>query len=87
MPRHMVDECFFGSVTVGERGQVVIPADVRKILDIEAGDRLLVLLHPTHNGLMLTKFDEVEQVIALFQKSIAAMENETAAVGAQGEVK
>jgi len=33
---------FYGSVTLGERGQVVIPAQARKELGIEPGDKLLV---------------------------------------------
>ena len=33
----------FGLVKVGERGQVVIPKHARKVYDIKAGDRLLVL--------------------------------------------
>jgi len=33
----------FGMVTVGERGQVVIPANVRKVYNINPGDKLIVL--------------------------------------------
>ncbi|MBO4342305.1 MAG: helix-turn-helix domain-containing protein [Clostridia bacterium] len=33
----------FGIVTVGEKGQIVIPAKARKTFDINAGDRLVVL--------------------------------------------
>lgn len=33
---------FFGSVTVGERGQIVIPKKARDIFRIEAGDQLLM---------------------------------------------
>ena len=33
----------FGVVTVGEKGQIVIPAKARKVFDISAGDRLLIL--------------------------------------------
>lgn len=33
----------FGVVTVGEKGQIVIPAKARKIFDIKAGDSLVVL--------------------------------------------
>lgn len=33
---------FYGSVTVSERGQVVIPAGARKDFDIKTGDKLLV---------------------------------------------
>lgn len=33
---------FFGSVTVGERGQIVIPQKARKVFHIEPGDQILV---------------------------------------------
>lgn len=33
---------FFGSVTVGERGQIVIPKKAREVFRIEAGDQLLM---------------------------------------------
>ncbi len=34
---------FFGSVTVGERGQIVIPQKARKVFGINPGDQLLIL--------------------------------------------
>lgn len=34
---------FFGSVTVGERGQIVIPKKAREVFEIETGDQLLML--------------------------------------------
>lgn len=34
---------FFGSVTVGERGQIVIPQEARKLFKICSGDKLVVL--------------------------------------------
>jgi AbrB family looped-hinge helix DNA binding protein len=34
---------FFGSTTVGERGQIVLPADLRKKFKINAGDKLIVI--------------------------------------------
>ncbi|MFX1257936.1 MAG: AbrB/MazE/SpoVT family DNA-binding domain-containing protein [Promethearchaeota archaeon] len=34
---------FFGSVKVGERGQIVIPIEARKLFNIKPGDKLLVL--------------------------------------------
>lgn len=33
----------FGLVTVGDKGQIVIPAKARKVFDISTGDRLVVL--------------------------------------------
>ncbi|MCL5438685.1 MAG: AbrB/MazE/SpoVT family DNA-binding domain-containing protein [Patescibacteria group bacterium] len=35
---------FYGSTTVGEKGQVVLPADLRRDLKVEAGDKLAVLV-------------------------------------------
>lgn len=34
---------FFGSVVVGERGQIVIPKEARTIFNINTGDKLLIL--------------------------------------------
>jgi AbrB family looped-hinge helix DNA binding protein len=34
---------FFGSTTVGERGQIVLPAELRKEFKIKAGDKLIVI--------------------------------------------
>lgn len=33
----------FGTVKVGERGQIVIPKEAREVFDIKAGDTLLLL--------------------------------------------
>lgn len=35
-----------GAVAVGDRGQIVIPAQVRKLYDIKAGDRMIVFSKP-----------------------------------------
>jgi len=45
---------FYGSVTVSERGQVVIPAEAREDFDIKTGDKLLVLAD-LEKGLVFTK--------------------------------
>lgn len=44
----------FGVCKVGERGQIVIPIDARKLFDIKAGDTLL-LLGDDKKGLALLK--------------------------------
>ncbi|MCD6330655.1 MAG: AbrB/MazE/SpoVT family DNA-binding domain-containing protein [Thermoplasmata archaeon] len=38
-----MDMEFYGSVTVGERGQIVLPSKLRKEFEIKAGDKILVL--------------------------------------------
>jgi AbrB family looped-hinge helix DNA binding protein len=35
----------YGSVTVGERGQIVIPSQLRKALNIKSTDQLMVFAH------------------------------------------
>ena len=47
----------FGVVTVGDKGQVVIPAKARKVFDISAGDQLLVL-GQEGEGLAMLKADD-----------------------------
>jgi len=51
------DDCFYGSVTVGERGQIVIPSEARSDMGIQQGDKLLIMKHPAHHGLMVFKID------------------------------
>lgn len=46
----------FGLVTVGEKGQIVIPAKARKLFDINQGERLVVLGDETQ-GIALVKAD------------------------------
>lgn len=48
------EKSFYGSVVVGERGQIVIPKDARKDFDIGAGDKLIVVGRPS-GGIVLFK--------------------------------
>ena len=41
---HALDHEVLGTATVGARGQVVIPSDVRRGLNLSAGDKLLVMV-------------------------------------------
>ncbi len=61
----------FGTVKVGEKGQIVIPKEARKIFDIKPGDSLLVL-GDEEQGIAIVKCDELYQ----FAKDIfKAVEN------------
>lgn len=46
----------FGTVTIGERGQIVIPKKARELFDLHPGDDLLVL-GEEGNGLALMRAD------------------------------
>lgn len=54
---------FYGSVTVGERGQIVIPAEARSEMEILPGDKLLVMKHPIHKGLVVVKFEAMKDFL------------------------
>lgn len=49
----MLEQCFFGSATVGERGQIVIPAEARKECEMASGDKILVFRHPMHPKMLI----------------------------------
>ena len=62
----------YGAVTVGERGQVVIPAGLRKSFKAMPGDKLLVFAKPGGMiGLMQTKeFDQMLDSVATITASL-----------------
>ncbi|MHB0913557.1 MAG: AbrB/MazE/SpoVT family DNA-binding domain-containing protein [Armatimonadota bacterium] len=62
-PKKCMEDTWFGTVTVGERGQVVIPAEARKKLGINAGDTLFALSHPSGDGLALFKIDAMREFL------------------------
>jgi AbrB family looped-hinge helix DNA binding protein len=47
----------YGTVKVGDRGQIVIPAQARKEFNINPGDQLLILTGKNRRGLALIKAD------------------------------
>lgn len=59
-PRREKTKHLFGSVKVGERGQVVIPKEAREIFSIEPGDILLVL-GDVERGIALVKADALQE--------------------------
>lgn len=59
---------FYGWITVSEKGQIVIPADTRKKLDIKTGDKLLVLKRKDKKGLVLVKQDLLNKFLDKMRK-------------------
>lgn len=53
---------FYGSVTVSDRGQVVIPAEARRDLNIEVGEKLLVVGGPA-GGLLFLRASVVSRFL------------------------
>ena len=53
----------FGTVKVGERGQIIIPKEARETFDIKAGDTLIVLGDEKW-GIAVTKSDVLQKYAA-----------------------
>jgi AbrB family looped-hinge helix DNA binding protein len=56
---------YYGDTVIGERGQVVIPVELRKKFGIDTGDRFLVMGGERMGawGLLLVKADVLSQVV------------------------
>ena len=59
----------FGIVTVGDKGQIVIPAKARKVFDIKTGDRLVILGDETQ-GMAVIKADNFLNLAEAIRKNI-----------------
>ena len=59
---------FYGVVTVGTRGQIVIPAEARAELQIGEGDKIVVLKGPREGSLIMFKIGSIE----IFQEKVQA---------------
>ena len=62
----------FGTVKVGERGQIVIPKDAREMFRIQPGDTLLVL-GDEKNGMVVTRPEVLSEIA---RKIFSTMEEE-----------
>lgn len=58
---------FVGVCRVGEKGQIVIPKEVRNIFDINPGDSMIVLCDK-EKGIALIKADAIENLTDIVLK-------------------
>ncbi len=65
---------FYGTSTVGERGQIVIPADARAEMGFAPGDKILIMRHPIHKGLMIFKMEAVREFLDEFSAQVERLE-------------
>ncbi len=75
---HILRGRFCGAATLGERGQVVIPAEARKEYGLEIGDKVLVFLNPHNSGLLMIKADQVTRMLSKTIEQLGRMVEESA---------
>ena len=60
--KNITKERFIVSVKVGEKGQIIVPKEARKMFNISPGDTLMVL-GDKERGIALMKSDEVYELM------------------------
>lgn len=61
----------YGTTSLGARGQVVIPAEARKDLDLHPGDKLVVM-GKMGKALGLVKAEAMQEIVAMIMEKISA---------------
>ena len=63
---------FYGKVPVGTKGQIVIPAEARKAMNINPGDNVMIISGPPHQDRMITIVpeDEFNKFLKFFEEHI-----------------
>jgi AbrB family looped-hinge helix DNA binding protein len=54
---------FFGSATVGTKGQIVIPAEARTSMGIQEGDKVVVLRGPREGSILVFRVDSFDRFL------------------------
>jgi AbrB family looped-hinge helix DNA binding protein len=73
MKEPILEERLYDLVTVGERGQVVIPAQARRDFGIKPGDRLIVFRGLEDLGIVLMNSKHISHVLSNVSKSIGKL--------------
>ena len=60
---------FYGSVTIGEKGQIVIPQDAREKMNLKKGDRLLIF-GMDDDMLAVAKLSHIEKITSHLSKKL-----------------
>jgi AbrB family looped-hinge helix DNA binding protein len=64
-----------GTVTVGPKGQVVIPADIREKMEIAPGDKMVALYVTKHKAIAFVPESQVQSVIDKMGSKIEVLKN------------
>jgi AbrB family looped-hinge helix DNA binding protein len=54
---------FFGTATVGTKGQIVIPVDARSAMQVKEGDKVVVLRGPREGSILVFRVDSFDRFL------------------------
>lgn len=67
----------YGTVKIGDRGQVVIPSDARKDLNLKPGDLLLVMTGRNRRGITMVKADAMRALAEKIMQGLEETDNKS----------
>ncbi len=68
----------YGTVTLGERGQFVIPAQLREALRIKSGDQLMVFAKPDKGIVNIMPSKDFTRFLEMASRAISKLETKVA---------
>lgn len=74
MKQKKIDPTVYGTATVGAKGQVVIPAKVRKEMDIVASDTLIFVGSPIKGAVNVLKAETASALKDLLEKLLKSQQ-------------
>jgi AbrB family looped-hinge helix DNA binding protein len=69
------DRLFYGMVTISEKGQIALPVDIRRDLNINTGDRFLVVKRRDNGGILLLRQNIMDTIIEKIQDDDSFLES------------
>ena len=65
---------FYGATTIGERGQVVVPVEARKDLNLTHSTKVMIFGGPMGEALLIVKADSIAEMLAHASKMLSGVE-------------
>lgn len=81
----MHDRIFYGMITVSEKGQIALPVEIRRDLDINTGDRFLVVKRRDNGGIVLLRQNIMDNIIEKIQDDDTFLEKMNKGKNTRGE--
>ncbi|MFZ2804441.1 MAG: AbrB/MazE/SpoVT family DNA-binding domain-containing protein [Patescibacteria group bacterium] len=64
---------YMGTTTVGERGQIVIPKELRDEVGLDPGSRVVLMRHGKHGPIVMFPLDQMNEFMAQMTSRIAKL--------------